>query len=328
MQTFKFFFKRLFLVVVAFGIALLTTEMVIARCVAYPPYGVEYKALYMPHESKWINIREPYSRIFNVEGKTITSVNNLGFPGLDIESLENPIVILESSYVEAFQYQPDEIGSSLFWSELIEAGYHQPVLNLGCSGHDPYNSWFRIMLHQKRLDFSAEDVILVLNSDNADWLNRHSKPFIFDKPKGFGRKDNSLKIRIGIKARNASSLVEVLYKGLLKGDDVDEPSPSKNGYKELSQEDSLEYSLSQDMIDCLIAYSHEYCGFSVLSIAGNPDFNSALKEFCEHQDISLYIKPLTYPKYMIGGAGHLNKEGNKALAKALLTLWKSTHKAM
>lgn len=326
MRTSNPFVKRLFLIVLAFIIALITTELVVVHCVGYPSYGVEYKALYMPGGNKWINIRKPYSKIFNVEGKIITSVNNLGFPGLDIESIENPIVILGSSYVEAFQYQPDEIASSLFWKELLEAGYHQPILNLGCSGHDPYNSWFRIMLHQERLGFSTEDVILVLNSDNTDWFNRHSKPFTFEKPEGFGRKNNSLKMRLGIEARNASSLVELLYKGFFKSDDVDEPSPKRSKNQEQIQEVPLEYSLSQEMIDCLTAFAREYSGFSVLSIAGDPDFNSAIKEFCMNQNIPIHIKPLSYPKYMIGGAGHLNKEGNKALAEALLTLWKSTHK--
>ncbi|MDD2230929.1 MAG: hypothetical protein PHY48_16195, partial [Candidatus Cloacimonetes bacterium] len=206
---------------------------------------------------------------------------------------------------------------------LSEAGYNRTVLNLGCSGHDPYNSWFRIMLHQERLDFSAEDVILVLNSDNKDWFNRHPKPFTFDKTEGIGRKNNSLKMRLGIELRNSSSLVEVLYNGCLKDDGVDEPSPAKSETNEQEQENYLDYSLSQDMIDCLEAYSSEYSRFRVVSIVGDPSFNTALSEFCEKQGIPIQVRPLAYPKYMIGGAGHLNMEGNKALAEALMTLWES-----
>lgn len=322
------FKKKLLLLFIASIVALLFSELVVARVIGYPAYGVEYKALYMPGSSKWINIRKPHAKIFNVEGKTITSVNNLGLPGLDIDTLDNPIVLLGSSFVEAFQYQPEEIASSLFWKVLAESDSDRTVLNLGCSGHDPYNSWFRTLLFSDILQFNAEDIILILNSDNQAWFNRHAKPFTFVKPKHFGSKNTSPYMRIGTMARNTSSLVEILYKGLLKGEDeVDNPSHEHIIDEKISAS-APDYSLSQEMKDCFDAFAKEYDGFMVLSIAGDLQFNTALSFYCDELDIPYLVNPLDNPRYMINGAGHLNKEGNVALAEALMTLWKKEHKEL
>jgi hypothetical protein len=320
--------KRALFLSLAIALALVVSELVVAHCVGYPSYGVAYKVAYRVGGSTWTNIRKPHSKIFNVEGKTLTKVNNVGLPGVELSSLEHPIVVLGSSYIEAFQYLPDQIASSKFQASLDNRGSKRQVINLGCSGHDPYDSWFRIKYFEDKLGFRTDDVILVLDSDNEDWFRRHPQPFAFGKPPWFGRKNTSGPIRIGIAVRNASSLFEVLYKGFIKGDDVDDtPSPIHMTSGE-DHSEAVAYSLSQEMKDCLVAFSDEYPGFRVLSIAGDAEFNSTLVKFSEEKSIPVHVTPLGKTIYKIGGAGHLNKAGNEALAEALMIFWESTNNTL
>lgn len=309
-------------------LALALSELVVAHCVGYPSYGVDYKVAYRVGGSTWTNIRKPHSKIFNVEGKTLTKVNNNGLPGVDLSSLDEPIVILGSSYIEAFQYSPNEIASSKFQASLDYRGLERQVINLGCSGHDPYDSWFRMKYFEDKLGFRTHDVILVLNSDNEDWFRRHPRPFTFGKPAWFGRKNIASHIRIGMAARNASSLFEVIYKGFIKGDDVDDPPSPIHVSSGQDQSEPLAYSLSQEMKDCLVAFSDAYTGFRVLSIADDAEFNSALVSFSEENSFPVQVAPLGKPRYKIGGAGHLNQEGNDALAEALMTFWEATNNTL
>jgi hypothetical protein len=57
-------------------------------------------------------------------------------------------------------------------------------------------------------------------------------------------------------------------------------------------------------------------------------FNTALSSYCDELDIPYLVNPLDNPRYMINGAGHLNKEGNVALAEALVKLWNKRHITM
>jgi len=317
-------FKRILLIIASIVLAFGTTELIVAHCIGYPPYGVEYKVAYRVGGSTWTNIRKPNAKLYNVEGKTITWVNNLGLPGSEIDNFETPIVLLGSSYVEAFQYEPNDIASSLFQNRLYELGYRRPVLNLGCSGHDPYDSWFRLKYFENKLGFQASDVILVINSDNQDWFARHPQPFTFDLPEGFGRKNDNFKMALAITARNSSSLVEIFAKTLLKGDGLDGDDQAVNNKQDTIQKAEHDYQLSREMKDCLKAFSNDYPRFMVVSTAGDVQFNSALEEYCRSLDIKISIAPLNNPHFMIRGAGHLNRDGNNALADALLSLWVAT----
>lgn len=317
--------KQFLILVCAFLTALVLSELCLANCVGYPTYGVDYKASYRVGGSKWTNIRKPYAKIYNVEGKVRTETNNIGLPGVDLESLENPIAILGSSFIEALQYKPEEIASSIFYDKLKDLGFCANVLNLGCSGHDPYDSWFRLKYYEQKIGITFSDVILVINSDNEDWFSRHPKPLSFELSDEFGGINDSKFTNIGIFARNASSLIEVLYKGLFKGNDADIDNLLEHKNEEIALEAAPECSFSQEMIDCLNAYKRDYNRFKVLSIAADSEFNTYLTTYCRNNDIPINVFPLSKPKYMIGGAGHLNQEGNKALAEALMTLWQTNN---
>ncbi len=142
----------------------------------FPRYGVECKVRYRNGGAVWTNIRYPHSSDFNVEGWKSVKYNNFGLPGSDINSLDSLIVVLGSSFVEALQYDSDQIATSVFQRQLDQSGISIQVMNLGCSGHDPYDSWFRLKYYEQKHGFFTQGVILVINSDNLDWFSRHPRP--------------------------------------------------------------------------------------------------------------------------------------------------------
>lgn len=313
------------LLILALLVGFLVSEFVIARCIQYPNYGVEHKVAYRIGGGKWTNVRKPYARLYNVEGKTLTWVNNHGLPGQDVDSLDSLIVVLGSSFVEAFQHKPNEIASSLFSSKLDSLSFGYNVLNLGCSGHDPYDSWFRLKYYEDKLSFRTNHVILVINSDNNSWFSRHPKPFTFERTADFGKVNESTSVKALIYARNMSSMLELFVKAL-KDTDIEEPAKHVDTVDESSEEVINEPnapSFSEEMASCLRAFSDEYPQFKVVSTSGDDDFNKELKVFCENNGIDLSIQSLDSPTYQIGGAGHLNREGNRALADALLSVFVS-----
>lgn len=317
--------KKVSILIFAFVLSAFISEAVIANLVRYPAYGVEYKVAYRKGGATWTNVRKPHSKLFNVEGKNLIKVNNFGFPGNDIEQIESPIVILGSSYVEAFQYKPDEIASSLFAEKLRKTGTVEPVLNLGCSGHDPYDSWFRLQYFENKYSFVPKDIILVINSDNESWFARHTQPFDFSLPASFGNKHTGKFMNIVVEARNRSSIIEVFAKTVLKSDDIDLPAPQDDVEIE-AIDDSGDYILSKEMEDCLKTFAEKYDGFMVVSIVGDFEFNQALSEFCQIEGIEHKINSLGNPRYMIDGAGHLNQEGNIALSEALFEIYQENQK--
>ncbi len=102
----------------------------------------------------WSNIRYPYAKVFNVEGRNLAVLNNFGLPGTDIRNLDNATVVLGSSFVEAFQLQASDISTSYLQRDLDQMEIKRNVVNLGSSGHDPYDSWFRLKYFE---DFFALD---------------------------------------------------------------------------------------------------------------------------------------------------------------------------
>lgn len=329
MQTSRFSLVlwRVFLLSIALVIGLVVAELVVAKLIEYPSYGVEAKVRYRIGGEYWTNIRKPYAKVYNVEGKNIAKYNNYGLPGTDVTSLENPVVVLGSSFVEALQYQPEEIASSVFASELVTNGNDNSVINLGCSWHDPYDSWFRLLYFREKLGFTPRDVILVLNSDNKDWFARHPQPFAFTKSADFGVKNSSLKFKIMLTLRNSSSLIELLAKGMKGGNgQLNEESEAVAVNKNNSDTRKMELEqagegLSAQMVSCLAAFNGEYPGFRVLSVYDNVSFNRALQEYCDGESIPLSIVPMAKPEFMINGAGHFNLNGNRYLGKQLYALF-------
>lgn len=307
--------KRFSLIILALLIGFLFTEFLLAVVVLFPRYGVEYKVRYRNGGGTWTNIRKPYSATFNVEGWERVRYNNYGLPGTDLDYLDNLVVVLGSSFVEALQYQGDKIATATFQRELRESGSARQVLNLGCSGHDPYDSWFRLRYYESKLDFNTEDVILVLNSDNRAWFARHQSPLTFDKPSWFGTVNNNLQNKLQTLLRNNSSFIELIARGI-KSDTGEDIEPKETNGTQSNEE----HEITDELASCLTSFRDEYAGFKVLSILSDSAFNTKLADFCNMNEIELSIRPLTIPENMINGAGHLNLKGNEELGEAMFTL--------
>jgi len=309
--------KRFFLITLSIVIAFLLTEVLVGVVIGFPKYGVEYKVRYRNGGAVWSNVKSPHSAIYNVEGWKSVNYNNYGLPGSDIKSLDSLIVVLGSSFVEALQHDPEQIATSVFQRDLDKSGSSRQVMNLGCSGHDPYDSWFRLQYFEKKLGFHTHDVILVINSDNQAWFSRHPKPFQFEKYPWFGTVNTRLTNIVQTKLRNTLSTAELTARALKSDTDADVGD-------ETNKTGSLYAShISEELKSCLSAYSQKYDRFKVLSIMSETDFNSDLASYCETQGIDCLIRPITFPKYMINGAGHLNLQGNFLLGKTLYSSYRS-----
>ena len=303
--------KKILLLILSFIIAFVIVEFIIGGIVNYPAYGVKFKVKYRKSAETWSNIRKPYAKVFNIEGKTKTHYNNLGIPGSDVTNLNNSIIVLGSSYVEALQFDPDDIATSLFQKRLAEEGEDISVINLGCSGHDPYDSWFRLKYFEKYLGLKTNNVILVLNSDNKEWFSRHPKPLDFSLSSNFGEVNNNKIVRANIFLRNNSSFIALLVQGM-KGKNDDQ-----TGENEKMENTDIYQSITTEMKECLDHFSAEYQNFIVISILDHNIFNKDLEEYCLQKSIPCLTLPLTKPEFMLNGAGHLNKKGNEELSLLL-----------
>lgn len=298
---------------------LLITEFLIRTVVGYPTYGIKYKVHYRNGAETWTNIRKAHAEQFNVEGRTKTKYNNYGLPGIDISHLDGCVVVLGSSFVEALQIQPENMATTLFQKNLKKKGALNQVINLGCSGHDPYDSWFRLQYYEKALGIDTEDVILVINSDNRSWLTRHKSPLDFDLFHGFGEINQERTTGLMILARNTSALVELVAATLKTGRSKDRNvGISVQTSRKLIPDAGV---MTPEFVDILNAFDRKYEEFRVISIVNLPSFNHSLTEFCLSKNIPCQVEILLKPELRIGMSGHLNSKGNKALGDALTRLF-------
>lgn len=315
-------FKRILLLFTCIVLGFLLSELVVSKVLRCPTYGVAYKVRYRIGGAYWTNIRKANAKIYNVEGKIFTGYNNLGLPGIDVANIYNPIAVLGSSYVEALQLPPGHTATSEFQRKIHEHAGDSTVLNLGCSGHDPYDSWFRLKYFERKLGFKTDDVILVLNSDDSAWFKRHPNPLVFELPKDFGRKNTSFPVLGMIFLRNSSSIIELLAKSIKSDDEPRDGTANKAA----SKSEAINHdSISTELKMCLDAYKHDYKRFVVVSIYNNPSFNDALAKYCDANSIQHVISPIAKPQMMYNGSGHLNAEGNKQLGQMLYEAYTKHH---
>jgi len=298
-------------------IALLMTEILLRYAVKYPVYGLDYKVHYRISDSYWTNIWKPFSKYWNVEGGNVVySRNNLGLPGIDISATDSMhIAVLGSSFIEAYQLKPDRIATSLLNKMLYDNGINAAVYNLGYSAHDPYDSYMRMMYYHNRVNPGF--VILVINSDNAEWFRRHKHPLSFVPDKDFGKVRSGKLYKIQTIARNSSSLVAVIAKSISgnKLEDVE------TNVKRNSETSPKVFRFTDDLTETLNEFKHKYRNFAVVSIVGDMEFNDKLAAFCRTKDIVFHSKPIIQKQYLLLGAGHLNERGNQLLAQLLYSAY-------
>jgi hypothetical protein len=193
-------------------------------------------------------------------------------------------------------------------------GLKSNVVNLGCAGHDPYDSWFRLKYYEDYLGLEVQDVILVLETPYTSWLSRHPTPLVFEKPDFFGCENTSLGSKLQVYLRNSSSFIELMAQ-LMRLSDKENENEAPMPLDSMSQ--IAADPLSQEMIDCLLTYQSSYPRFLVVSISSDSNFNQSLSEFCIGQSICCRIENLRKPEYLLDGIGHLNIKGNQALGRLM-----------
>ncbi len=308
--------RRFAILILSFIIALLACEFTIRHIIKYPVFGLDYKIHYRIGGEYWTNVWKPNSRYWNVEGgNRVFSRNNLGFPGSRIDTTKNQkIAILGSSYIEAYQIEPKRTASAIFSDLLNKNGYEYAVYNLGCSGHDPYDSYMRLAYYKKII--TPKTVILVINSDNADWFARHPRPLDFNPDKDFGKVKQGKSTQVLNLVRNSSSMASLIIKAASsrKSKDSDEIAPQSLSGSSSKKKVSV---VTEDLKQTLVNFKMNYQSFIVISVINDLPFNTLLKQHCLDNNISFYAKPLVTSKNTINGTGHLNEKGNLLLGELM-----------
>jgi len=226
---------------------------------------------------------------------------------------------LGSSFIEAYQVAPEKMASAIFASHIQQTDPTLQVINLGCSGHDPYDDFFRAFwfVHQ----FQPEKVILVLEGGFDRWLKRQKHPLDFDASNAGINADNKLTTRIMLLARNHSALLN-LFAQSLKSSGQEEGSETKKDDKQ-----STEEILSEDLFHCLIQFRNTFGErFMLISTSEIAPFNRSLSDFCgRNQIVFKYNERIVVAENRFNGSGHLNEQGNKILGQFLTTVYEKNN---
>ncbi len=310
--------KRIFTLLTSLAIAFSLNELIFRFVVHYPTYGIKMRLLGIRSSQKrQQNIYYPNSQYWTVEGGNhVYSRNNLGLPGVNIDPSRNNkfIFVLGTSYIEAFQVAPDKIATSVLFNALQKENREYQIVNLGFSGADPYDSYL-LSLYYETL-FEPCKVLLVLNSDNKEWLNRHKDPLLFARGPDFAHEDRRILYTFNRRLRNSFSSFNLLQElrpsateGIAPpGGDETEGSTGRQGSSSLP-------ALPQRLGDCLKAFQTRHHGrFICVSIVPDRVFNHELDSFCRKESINLaFSEEIIRPENRFQGSGHLNAQGNLLL---------------
>jgi len=300
--------KKIIIFLFAVIISFFFTELIVRFALHYPVYGVEKKVTGLYSDKLFF----PYSEYWNVEGGNhVFSRNNLGLPGIDVkvDSLSKNVMILGTSFVEAFQFPPEDIATSVFQKKLQQNSSRFQVINLSYSGNDPYDSYFRLSYFEKEIKPSF--VILLVDDIYNEWLKKHKHPLNFDSPENFGKEKSGFTQRLFTNLRNHFALINLVARALQSEENANETIETD---KPISQEQIRDQDIPADLFTCLIEYKKKYSDrFLCLSIMDNDSVNAQLSSFCSQNKISFDCKKLNIEENKINGEGHLNLKGNKLL---------------
>jgi hypothetical protein len=305
--------KRFIIIVLALISAVLITEFFVAEIIGYPTFGVDKKAKISDNQA-YQNLFKPFSEYWNVEGgNNVFKRNNLGFPGTDVKLSKDSgnIIVLGSSFVEAYQINPNQIATSIFQNIIRKDFSDLQVVNLGASGHDPYDSWLRIQYFKRNI--KSDYVILVIQNTYEKWFKRHKQPLNFN-PDNLGLIKKSRLNKYNLLLRNNSHFVSLLAQGMKQ---KNAGGSNSNKTEHTDKVDSV-MRVPKELTECLKQYKSEYGDkFILVSIINNDKINSQLEQFCSENKICYDDIPMIKPEFMINGGGHLNEKGNKVLGEFL-----------
>jgi hypothetical protein len=299
--------RKTLIIVSALLFAFLAGELVIRYIIRYPVLGVKYKVHYRQGPDYWTNVWKPYSRYWNVEGgNTVFQRNNLGLPGTNVSlNSKTKVAVLGTSFLEAYQINPQHIAVSVFDNLLRKKGNDVGVYNLGYSGHDPFDLWFRLKYFENFCRF--DNIILVIESDFANRWTRYRRPLVFEPGNKFGVINTSPAQICLTGLRNVSAFLSIVFRGLTA-------PKSEFGTNTGIIQGERTLSFTPELAECLMKLQKEYGDrFALVTIMEQPGFNIMVENFCRKAGINYFNQPLFRPEIMIRGAGHLNEKGNQEL---------------
>lgn len=305
--------KKFLLLVLAAFFSFVGTELIVAKVIGYPTYGVEAKMDGIRGLDRLVNIFKPHSSYWTVEGGNKTyRRNNIGLPGMDIKIADKPqfIFVLGSSYIEAYQLPPEKIASSVLQEGVRLHKSTDQVLNLGYSEHDPYDLFWRASFYEKM--YPPSSVLLVLDRTYDERILRQAHPLDFDPTAKVPSRSHSRKMELAVFLMNHSAFLNLLSNLVLRN-----VGDNDNAGRESSREMPNE-GLFSDLTAILMNFKSKYKErFSLASIAGNDLWDARLREFCKTHQIRFISRNLLVPEYRLNEKGHLNEEGNRILGEML-----------
>jgi hypothetical protein len=264
-----------------------------------------------------LDLREPYSRYWNVEaGNKVFARNNVGLTGIDVDTSADRrfVFVLGSSYVEAFQVQPALISTSVLQGLLERSFPRVSVLNLGFSGFDSYQLYFTSVFFENF--YTPHKVIFLLESVRWPIILKYQLPLSFQISESFGkeRKRGWLK-ESTIFLRNHSVFINIIRAGLGPAEGRDLEAKMGASEQPARQPGKLEEVLSQS----LDAFQERYGSkFICVSIDHDSLQNRMVGDFCRSRGIHfLSDATINVPPNRIAGKGHLNETGNRLLGELL-----------
>jgi hypothetical protein len=311
--------KKGILIIFAILLSFTINEIFVKYIIQYPTWGVKDKIMGIRSSQNGIqNEFLPYSKYWNVEGgNKVFHRNNLGFVGIDVDTSINmkAIIVLGSSFIEAQQVPPESSAVSIFYAKIkINYPIYQ-VINLGYSGHDPYDSYLRLLYYEKY--FHPSKVLLVLNSNSIEWLNRHNYPFNFEKNNNIGKKQSSIKTILMKYLRNHLTSFNLSANYLLNNNDNDDKKAEhENKYY---QQDKLNAQQMVKLFYCLTAYQKIYLNnFVCVSVISDSMSNKIINKWCNDNKVNyIYREDISKSENCLRGSGHFNQNGNILLGNFL-----------
>jgi hypothetical protein len=305
----------LFLVIL---VAFIINELFVKYIIQYPTWGGKDKIMGIRSSQNGIqNEFLPYSKYWNVEGgNKVFQRNNLGFWGIDVDTNinMNAIIVLGSSFIEAQQVPPESSAVSIFFAKIKKNDRNYQVINLGYSGHDPYDSYLRLLYYEKY--YHPSKVLLVLNSNNIEWLNRHNYPFNFEESDNFGKKQSGIKIKSMKFLRNHLSSFNLIANFIVNSDE--NVKNAESGQTNTNKNTSLVQQLIK-LFDCLKAFKKKYANnFLCVSVNSDSISNKIIDKWCIDNKVNfIYREDILKPENCLHGAGHFNQAGNTLLGNLL-----------
>lgn len=295
--------KKITILLGALLLSLLLVECGIrSRVVAVPYYKASH--IYRSIDDPRVTIKEtpPGYEWINGESGEFIKNNEYGLPGITYRNQPQKVALCGSSFVMG-QLKQSDIASSVLQKALVKRRAGIGVYNLGAGNHGPYLSYHRACFYDGLYSF---DRVVLINDGN--WEPQASRAIQFvDSGKGYFQIGPSRNQRLLQLIRSKSMFINLLAIVL----------NAKYGEGYTAALDNATYPTSYELPGyqrTLQLYARKWGkGFFVVDISGDIQFSLSLKRICDNMEVPYFRKNLIHPEYLIGGKGHLNKQGNASL---------------